>query len=101
MTKLAIATIAAAALSGAALGSAGSASATGADVTVNELQSQGYSVRLNGAPSAPLTACTVTNVSGPRIPSGAARRWRWTVRHGAQSRRCGRGRAAFRPAARR
>ncbi|MBJ7336956.1 hypothetical protein [Mycolicibacterium sp.] len=65
MKRFAIMTFASVALSGAALAFAGSASAAGADVTVNDLHSQGYIVQLNGAQSAPLTACTVTNVSGP------------------------------------
>jgi hypothetical protein len=57
-------TIAAAgAIAGAALGFAGTASAAGgADATINGLSSEGYLVQLNGAQTAPLTACTVTNV---------------------------------------
>lgn len=35
-----------------------------ADDAINTLQSQGYSVQINGAATAPMSACTVTNVSG-------------------------------------
>jgi hypothetical protein len=35
-----------------------------ADDAVNTLQTQGYTVQINGSQSAPLSACTVTNVSG-------------------------------------
>lgn len=62
--KTFVMTIAAAgAMAAAALGFAGTASAAGgADAAINGLQSQGYTVRLNGSPTAPLTACTVTDV---------------------------------------
>ncbi|BDX31861.1 hypothetical protein TUM20985_24080 [Mycobacterium antarcticum] len=55
--------VATGALAGAALGFAGAASAAGgADATINGLHSEGYIVQLNGSQTAPLTACTVTNV---------------------------------------
>ena len=63
MKKLAFTIACAGAMATAALGLAGTASAAGgADVTVNGLNAEGYNVQVNGAASAPLTACTVTNV---------------------------------------
>lgn len=61
-------------LAAVALGLAGTASAAGtrADDTVNGLAAQGYSVQLNGAGSAPLSACTVSNVSGVSAEALAA-----------------------------
>ena len=56
-------TVIAGAMTAAALSLAGTATAAGgADATVNGLQAEGYSVQLNGAQSANLSACTVTNV---------------------------------------
>lgn len=43
-------------------GAAGAASGARADDAINALQSEGYSVRVNGAATAPLSACTVSNV---------------------------------------
>ncbi|GLP81372.1 hypothetical protein [Mycobacterium antarcticum] len=64
--------IAAGALTGTALGFAGAAAAAGgADATINGLRSEGYLVQLNGAQTAPLTACTVTNVE-KEDPSGGS-----------------------------
>jgi ABC-type phosphate transport system substrate-binding protein len=62
--KTFVMTIAAAgAMAAAALGFAGAASAAGgADATINGLQSDGYTIQLNGSTTAPLTACTVTDV---------------------------------------
>ncbi|HYO02203.1 MAG TPA: hypothetical protein VET27_10080 [Mycobacterium sp.] len=63
MRKFVVTIAAAGAMAGAALGFAGAASAAGgADATINGLSSEGYIVQLNGTPTAPLTACTVTNV---------------------------------------
>ncbi|KAA0086556.1 hypothetical protein CIW52_01085 [Mycolicibacterium sp. P9-64] len=64
MKRFAMAVMTAGAMSAAALGLAGTASAAGgADVTVNSLKTEGYSLQINGAQSANLTACTVTNVT--------------------------------------
>jgi hypothetical protein len=63
MKMFAIGVISAGALSAAALGLAGTATAAGgADATVNGLNAEGYSVQLNGAPTANLSACSVTGV---------------------------------------
>ena len=63
MKMFAITVISVGALSAATVGLAGPATAAGgADVTVNGLTSEGYSVQLNGAPTANLSACSVTGV---------------------------------------
>jgi hypothetical protein len=63
MKMLSITVISAGAMTAAALSLAATAAAAGgADATVNGLQAQGYSVQLNGAQSANLSACTVTSV---------------------------------------
>lgn len=63
MKKFAITIAGAGALACVAMGFAGTASAAGgADVTINGLRNEGYIVQLDGTPTAPLTACTVTNV---------------------------------------
>jgi ABC-type phosphate transport system substrate-binding protein len=74
MKRLMMMAACAGALTAAALGVAGTASAAGAraDDIVNGLQAQGYSVQLNGAGSAPLSACTVSNVSGVSAAAPAA-----------------------------
>jgi hypothetical protein len=71
MTKLTIAATTVGALIATALGSAGLAGATAvtplggsAADTVKILQGQGYNVRLNAKPEAPLSECTVTGVHG-------------------------------------
>ena len=59
----AITIISAGALSAAAIGLSGPAAAAGgADATVNGLTAEGYNVQINGAQSANLSACTVSNV---------------------------------------
>jgi hypothetical protein len=64
MKKFAMTVLAAGAMTAAALGLAGTASAAGgADITVNSLKTEGYSLHINGSQSANLTACTVTNVT--------------------------------------
>ena len=50
-------------LAGAAIGLAGTAAASSADSVVNGLRAEGYIVQINQTPTAPLTACTVGNVS--------------------------------------
>ena len=78
MKKIAIAITAAGAgaLAAAAVSLAGAASAVTAggraDDAVNTLQSQGYSVQINGAATAPLSACAVTNVSGLSVSEPSA-----------------------------
>ncbi|KIU18600.1 hypothetical protein [Mycolicibacterium llatzerense] len=73
-SKIALISAAAAALAAAALTAAGPAQASsvsgnnGADV-VSTLRSEGYNVQVDGAPSAPLSACTVTDVHG--LPNAA------------------------------
>lgn len=68
MKKFAISIAGASVLAAAALGLAGTATAAGgADVTVNGLQTEGYSVQLNKTPSANLGQCTVTNVNRESI----------------------------------
>src|SRR5262249_9202421 len=68
MKKIVIIACGAGALAAAAVSLAPAAIAapvgSRADDAVNNLQSQGYSVRINGAQTAPLSACTVTDVSG-------------------------------------
>ena len=55
--------VGAGALAAVSLGLAGPAAAAGgADDVVNGLKSDGYSVQLNGAPSANLSVCTVSSV---------------------------------------
>ena len=50
-------------LTGSAIALAGPASASTADTIVNDLQAEGYTVRINGSQTAPLTACKVTAVN--------------------------------------
>lgn len=64
MKKFAISIASASVLAVAALGLAGTATAAGgADVTVDGLKTEGYSVQLNKTPSANLSQCAVTNVN--------------------------------------
>jgi hypothetical protein len=49
-------------LAGVAMGLAPAAAASTADSVVNNLEAEGYTVRINQTPTAPLTACTVTGV---------------------------------------
>lgn len=63
MKMFVISVISAGALSAAAVGLAGTATAAGgADVTVNGLNADGYSVQINGSPTANLSVCSVTGV---------------------------------------
>lgn len=63
MKKFAVTLVLASATVGAALGFAGPASAAGgADAVINGLTADGYVVQLSVTPTAPLTACTVTDV---------------------------------------
>jgi hypothetical protein len=65
MKQIAVVMAGAGALAALAVSLSGVATAAGgtrADDTINELQSAGYSVRVNGAATAPLSACTVSNV---------------------------------------
>jgi hypothetical protein len=63
MKMFPIAVIGAGALAAVSLGLAGPASAAGgADDVINGLKADGYSVQVNGAPSANLSACTVSSV---------------------------------------
>ncbi|HZA08935.1 hypothetical protein [Mycobacterium sp.] len=78
MNKIAITVASAGALTAIAVGLAGAATAapsgsgSAADV-MGSLQSQGYSVQLNGTVSAPLSACVVNDVHGlPRGTGGAS-----------------------------
>jgi hypothetical protein len=71
MTKLTITAAAVGALLATALGSAGVTGATAvtplggsAADAIRVLQGQGYNVRLNAKPEAPLSECTVTGVHG-------------------------------------
>jgi hypothetical protein len=68
MKKIAIAVTGAGVLAAVAVSLAGAATAAPvggrADDAVNTLQSQGYTVQINGAATAPMSAYTVTNVSG-------------------------------------
>jgi hypothetical protein len=56
-------------LAGTAIAMAGSAAASTADTVINGLQAEGYLVQINGTPTAPLTACTVTAVN--KLNNGA------------------------------
>ncbi|WP_006244050.1 hypothetical protein [Mycolicibacterium tusciae] len=68
MKKFAISIASASVLAVAALGLAGTATAAGgADVTVDGLKTEGYSVQLNKTPSANLSQCAVTNVNRDSI----------------------------------
>ena len=79
ISKSAFFSTAAAALAAATLMTAGPAQATsvsgnnGADV-VSTLRSEGYNVQVDGAPSAPLSACTVTDVHGLPNPADPTQR---------------------------
>jgi hypothetical protein len=69
----------AAILAAAAPGLAGTAAAaptgsSSAGDVVNSLQSQGYSVQINGSATAPLSDCRVTGVHGVPNTDGAGRR---------------------------
>ena len=68
MKKIAITVTGAGVLTVVAVSLAGAAAAAPvggrADDAINTLQSQGYSVQINGATTAPMSACTVTGVSG-------------------------------------
>jgi len=78
-SKIAFFSAAAAALAAATLTAAGPAQAVsasgnnGADV-VSTLRSEGYNVQVDGAPSAPLSACTVTDVHGLPNPADPTQR---------------------------
>ncbi|MUL68115.1 hypothetical protein BOO86_26830 [Mycobacterium sp. CBMA 234] len=74
MTKIAILSAGAAALMSATVMAAGpaqaaSVSGNNAGDVVSTLRSEGYNVQVNGTPSAPLSACTVADVSG--LPNAA------------------------------
>jgi hypothetical protein len=58
------------ALAGVAMVVAPTASASTADTVVNGLRAEGYTVQINQTPTAPLTACSVSNVS--KLADGAA-----------------------------
>jgi hypothetical protein len=58
------------ALAGAAMALAPVASASTADTVVNGLRAEGYTVQINQTPTAPLTACSVSNVS--KLADGAS-----------------------------
>ncbi|CAM5709969.1 hypothetical protein MAUB1S_02672 [Mycolicibacterium aubagnense] len=79
ISKSAFFSTAAAALAAATLMTAGPAQAAsvsgnnGADV-VSTLRSEGYNVQVDGAPSAPLSACTVTDVHGLPNPADPTQR---------------------------
>ncbi|WP_409431279.1 hypothetical protein ACJEIK_07735 [Mycobacterium sp. SMC-16] len=79
ISKIAFFATAAAALAAATLTAAGPAQAAsasgnnGADV-VSTLRSEGYNVQVDGAPSAPLSACTVTDVHGLPNPADPTQR---------------------------
>jgi hypothetical protein len=69
MRGLAIGTATFGVLAVATLGLAGTAAAaptggSNAADAVNQLQAQGYTVQINGDQNVPLSACTVTQVSG-------------------------------------
>lgn len=73
MKKIALSIVFAGGVAGAALGLAGAASAAGgADATINGLTTEGYAVQLNGTPTAPLTACTVTDVHKDATTGGTS-----------------------------
>jgi hypothetical protein len=70
MKKFAIAAVAGA-LSTAALGFAGAANAVpqpggSAADTISRLQAEGYNIQISGNQSAPLSQCTILNLSGLR-----------------------------------
>jgi hypothetical protein len=78
ISKIAFFSTAAAALAAATLtaGPAQAASVSGnngADV-VSTLRSEGYNVQVDGLPSAPLSACTVTDVHGLPNPADPTQR---------------------------
>ena len=79
ISKIAFISTAAAALAAATLTAAGPAQASsvsgnnGADV-VSTLRGEGYNVQVDGAPSAPLSACTVTDVHGLPNPADPTQR---------------------------
>ena len=79
ISRIAFFATAAAALAAATLTAAGPAQAAsasgnnGADV-VSTLRSEGYNVQVDGAPSAPLSACTVTDVHGLPNPADPTQR---------------------------
>jgi hypothetical protein len=50
-------------LAASSVGLAGTASASTADTVINDLQADGYIVQINGATTAPLTACKVNSVN--------------------------------------
>ena len=56
-------------LAGSPMGLAGTAWASTADAVIKGLQADGYTVAINGSPTAPLTACTVTAVN--KLDNGA------------------------------
>jgi hypothetical protein len=71
MKNVAITVLGAGALAALGLGLAGTAAAAGgADDVVNLLTTQGYSVQINGTPTANLSACTVDEVKKD-APGGA------------------------------
>lgn len=64
MKKLALTVAGLGAMVALGLGFAGAAAAAGgADDVVNGLTTQGYSVQINGTPTANLSQCTVNNVN--------------------------------------
>jgi len=79
ISRIALFSTAAAALAAATLTAAGPAQAAsasgnnGADV-VSTLRSEGYNVQVDGVPSAPLSACTVTDVHGLPNPADPTQR---------------------------
>jgi hypothetical protein len=70
MKKLTVAGVGSAILASSAIALAGPAAASTADTVVNSLQAEGYTVQINGTPTAPLTACSVTAIN--KLESGAA-----------------------------
>jgi hypothetical protein len=76
MKKIAVTLTGAAILAATAVSLAAEASAAPlggrADDAINTLQSQGYIVQINGSPTAPLSACTITNVGGLANAESAA-----------------------------
>lgn len=64
MKNLAVTVVGLGAMAALGLGFAGTAAAAGgADDIVNGLTTQGYSVQINGTPTANLSQCTVSNVT--------------------------------------
>jgi len=64
MQIFAVTLVGAGALAAVSLGLAATATAAGgADDVINGLKSDGYNVQLSGAPSANLSACTVSSVT--------------------------------------